>query len=477
MPSPAARRTVRLSDFFSDMTGALLMVASVSAVLNILALSGSFFMLLVYDRVLPSHSLATLGGLFGIVLILYAFQAVLEVTRQRLMVEIASSFDNRMSGKVFDLASRAGAVSGPAEGLQISRDLDQLRSLISGNAVIAAFDMPWMLLYIGICFMFHWMIGVAALVGAATLLGLTLATERLTQKPIGASGDALSRRNAHLLVGLQNIDVARSMGMEARFKARWEASNEEFLESQERASDLAGGLAAATRTFRMFLQSSVLALGAFLVIQQQATGGVIIASSILTTRALAPIEQAIANIKNFIAARQSWARLKVKLDLYEHPPAPTALPAPRATVALEGVTVVAPRSGRPLVQDVSFGLNAGAGLAVIGASGSGKSTLAKAIAGAWAPYQGKVRLDGASLDQWPRETIGEHIGYLPQNVQLLSGTIAANIARFDPNATSAAVVAAAQSAGVHDLIVRLPQGYETQVGIGGVSCRPVRANA
>ncbi len=451
----------------ADVAEAVGIMGALSAVLNVLALSGSFFMLLVYDRVLPSHSLPTLVGLVAILIILYVFQALLELTRQRLLMQVGVMVDARLSGPTYDAAIRLGASRGAGEGLQISRDLDQLRSFISGAGPIAAFDLPFMLLYIGICFAFHWMIGTMALAGAVVLVSLTFFAERLTEAPLLEVARKQSARNNLLLMSAQSAEVARAMGMDARLKRAWMLGNEDYLASQHRATKLSSGLGAVTRTFRMFLQSGVLALGAYLVIEQKATGGIIIASSILTSRALAPVEQAIANLKPFISARQSWSRLSALFASLRADVVRTELPPPERSLTVEAVSISPPENGRLVVQEVSFGLRAGSGLAVLGASGSGKSSLVKALAGAWPIAHGAVRLDGAATDQWTTPQLGKYVGYLPQNVQLMGGTVAQNIARFDSEVSSDAVVAAAQDAFVHELIVGLPNGYETLVAVGG----------
>jgi ATP-binding cassette subfamily C protein len=249
----------------------------------------------------------------------------------------------------------------------------------------------------------------------------------------------------------------------------WAEANAQYMQSQQRTADVAGGLGAISKVFRMALQSAVLALGAYLVIQQEATAGIIIASSILTARALAPVELAIANWKGFVAARQSWARLKELLARLPAQEPPLALPKPRMALTVESVAAVAPGQQKLLVQDASFALRAGSAVGVIGPSGSGKSSLVRLLVGVWTPARGKVRLDGAALEQWDPEALGRHIGYLPQDVELFAGTVAQNIARFEPEAKAEDVIAAAQAAGVHDLILRLPDGYETQIGEGGMA--------
>jgi ATP-binding cassette subfamily C protein len=257
------------------------------------------------------------------------------------------------------------------------------------------------------------------------------------------------------------------MGMAPRMGKIWGEANTKYLLSQQKTSDVAGGLGAISKVLRFALQSGVLGLGAYLVIQQQATAGVIIASSIIVARALAPVELAIANWRGFVSARQSWRRLSDFLAATDKGPEPMALPAPKTNLVVENVVGAPPGVQRLVVQDISFTLKAGQGLGIIGPSASGKSSLARLIVGVWTPARGKVRVDGAALDQWSPAELGQHIGYLPQDVELFAGTVAQNIARFEPNAPSEAIIAASQAAAVHDMIVRLPEGYDTQIGESG----------
>ena len=443
-------------------------VAVMSGLVNVLYLTGSFFMLEVYDRVIPSRSIPTLVGLMALALVLYAFQGVLETLRSRILARIGAALDEALSARVFDLVVRAplkGAA--PGDGLLPLRDLDQLRSFLAGTGPSALFDLPWMPIYLVICFLFHPLIGVAALVGAGVLAALTYMTDRATREPSQASTGHGMRRNGLAEAGRRNAEVLAAMGMQGRFATRWGGANRDYMMSQQRVADVAGGFGAGSKVFRMALQSGVLALGAWLVINNMASAGIIIASSILVARALAPAELAIANWRGFVQARQSWARLS---DLFARIPAgtqPHALPAPTQSLSAEGVSVVPPGTQRVVVQDLSFGLRAGQGLGIIGPSASGKSSLVRALVGVWPPARGKVRLDGAALDQWASADLGPHIGFLPQEVELFAGTVAENIARFDPDASSDAVIAAATAAGVHDLILRLSDGYDTRIGESG----------
>jgi ATP-binding cassette subfamily C protein len=353
------------------------------------------------------------------------------------------------------------------DGLQPVRDLDQIRSFLSGLGPTALFDLPWMPLYLGLCFVFHFWIGVTALVGAVLLVALTLLTEIFTRSPIRASTGFGSARMGLVEGSRRNAEVLRSMGMTARMSARWRSSNNKYLDAQQQAADVGGGFGAMSRVLRMLLQSMVLAVGAYLVIHQEASGGVIIASSILTSRALAPVELAIAHWKGFSAARQSWRRLSEIIDKLMTAVTPLALPPPKSSLSVEGISVAPPGIQRLVVQNASFRLEAGQGLGIIGPSASGKSSLARAIVGVWLAARGKIRLDGAAIEQWAPEDLGTHIGYVPQDVELFDGTIAENISRFAVAPAPSDIIQAAQMAAIHDLILRLPDGYETRIGEGG----------
>lgn len=440
-----------------------------SCMINILYLTGSFFMLEVYDRVVPSRSVPTLVGLCVLAAFLYSFQGLLEVLRSRVLVRVGTFIDQSLSRRVYDIIVAAPLGRNGAEAAQGARDLEQVRTFLVGPGPSAFFDLPWLPFYLGICFLFHPLIGLTAIVGALIMVGVTIATDVYSRRPMQAlNADATERRNI-LEASRRNAEVVQAMGMGGRLGDLWDQSNEKYLTSQRSLADVSGGLGSVSKVLRMMLQSAVLAVGAYLVVQQMASGGVIIAASILTARALAPVDLVIANWKGFLNARQSWARLNTLFGQNPARPRPLKLPAPVKEVEIANVTVVPPNGRRPVVASATFKLVAGQGLGVIGPSASGKSSLARAIVGVWPAVTGSIRLDGAELDQFSPEQRGSHIGYVPQDVELFSGTIAQNIARFDPNATSDAIIAAARTAGVHDLVLRLPEGYSTQIGEGGAS--------
>ncbi|HYG63261.1 MAG TPA: type I secretion system permease/ATPase [Thermoanaerobaculia bacterium] len=449
--------------------GAVLGVALLSGLINILYLSGSIFMMEVYDRVLPSRSIPTLVGLSLIVVVLYLFQGLFDALRGRILARIGAAVDEDLSQSVFQHQLAAPLKGRPeGDGQQPLRDLDQIRAFLSGGGPSALFDLPWMPLYLFICFAFHPLIGLVTLAGAACLVVITLLTEVLTRSAAREAVGAALVRNGLGEGARRNAEVVRALGMAGRLGARWGEANARYLAYQQRTSDVAGGLGALSKVLRMLLQSAVLGVGAYLVIDGQATGGIMIASSILTSRALAPVELAIANWKGFVSARQGWARLRTQLAAA---PAvtPLRLPAPKALLVVDNAGAGAPGTQRFTVQDVSFQLAAGAGLGVIGPSASGKSSLARLLVGVWPAWRGKVRLDAAALEQWRPEDLGEHIGYLPQDVELFAGTVAQNIARFEAQPDPQAVIAAAQAANVHEMILHLPDGYETAVGEAGAA--------
>ena len=459
-----------LREALGSCLSAFIGIAAFSGLINLLMLTGSLFMLEVYDRVLPSRSVPTLVGLSVLTAVLFMFQALLEITRGRLLVRIGNQLDCRLSARVYDLVVRLPLRARPgSDGLQPVRDLDTVRSFLSGLGPTALFDLPWIPLYVAICFAFHVLIGVTVLCGAIILVGLTLTTEFLSRRPVKAATTQAALRSRLAEISRRNADVLAAMGMSESLRDRWLDLGREHLAQQRRVNDVAGGLGTAGRVLRMALQSAVLGVGAYLVIQQEATAGIIIAGSILAGRALAPIDLAIVNWKGFVAARQSWHRLGQLFAAMPIAAARLQLPAPAHALTAEMLGIAPPSAQKLVVHDVNFSLKAGSAVGVIGPSASGKSSLVRAIVGVWQPARGCLRLDGATIDQWTPESLGRHIGYLPQDVELIEGTIAENIARFAPGAPAAAVIAAAKAAGVHDLIVNLPGGYETQIGEQGTA--------
>lgn len=465
---PQARRgTAELRAALRSCRGAFVGVAAMSFVINVLYLTGSFFMLEIYDRVLPSRSVPTLIGISILAAGLYAAQGVLDLIRNRVVVRIGRSLNENLSSRVYQALVQLPLISKRADREQPLRDLDNIRSFLSGMGPSALFDLPWLPLYLAICFAFHTLIGLTALTGAVVLIGLTLLTEFRTRSLTREAAELGMRRNAIAETSRRNAEALVALGMMQHLTRRWNEADRDYLQSHERASDLAGGLGSIAKVLRMVLQSAVLAVGAWLVIQQQATAGIIIAGSILSARALAPVDLAIAHWRSFLAARHSWHRLGKLLEVTVPQQPRTSLARPRKRLAVEGISIAPPGEDRAVVQDVSFEVEAGHGLGIIGPVASGKSSLVRALVGVWKPARGTIRLDGASLDQWPSDTLGRAIGYLPQDVELFAGTVAQNIARFDPDAESGAIIAAATEAGVHEMIVAMRDGYDTELGEQG----------
>ncbi|MBB4000312.1 type I secretion system permease/ATPase [Aureimonas pseudogalii] len=457
-----------LSAALRSCRGAFIGVGAMSGMLNVLALTGSFYMLQVYDRVIPSRSVSTLIGLSIIVGFLFVFQGVLDALRMRVLSWSAAVVDERVGRRVFDISSQLPLkMRASGDGSQAQRDLDQIRGYLSSVGPTAFFDMPWMPLYLGICFLFHFWIGMLATVGALVLCALTFLTERLTVGPAKEASKAAVERNILSEASRRNAEVLQAMGFAGRVANRWETANARLLGSQRRVGNVAGSLGSASKICRMILQSAILALGAWLVIHGEASGGIMIASSIMMSRALAPVELAIGSWKGFVGARQSWSRLNRLMAAMPERSETLTLPAPKAKLTVEAVSVAPPGEQRLSVTDATFELTAGQALGVIGPSASGKSSLARALVGVWPTLRGKVRLDGAPLDRWSPEALGPHIGYLPQDIELFAGTISENIGRFEESPDASAIIAAAQAAGVHEMILRLSDGYETQVGESG----------
>src|SRR3954452_20784234 len=469
MAAAPVRRS-ELGEALRACRNAFIGVGIMSCMINLLYLTGSIFMLEVYDRVLPSRSVPTLIGMVLLAGGLYMAQGFLDLLRSRILGRIRTSLDEALNERVFETVVRLPLMVGSRnEGLQPLRDLDNVRSFLGSMGPSAFFDLPWLPFYLVICFAFHWLIGVTALVGALILVMLTLITEFMSRRPAREALTLAARRSDLAASSRRNAEVLIAMGMAGRLKKRWSEANEKYLSGNQHTSDVTGGLGAIAKVMRMTLQSAVLAVGAYLVIHQEATAGIIIAGSILSARALAPVDLAIAHWKGFVAARQSWHRLNRLLESLPAQAAPTLLQSPSSRLSVEAVSIVPPGDQRGIVQDVTFALEAGNGLGVIGPSGSGKSSLVRALVGVWQPFRGKVRLDGAGLDQWSSDVLGRYIGYLPQDVELFGGSVAQNINRFDPEAKSDAIIASAKEAGVHEMIIKMRDGYDTQIGEQGAA--------
>jgi PrtD family type I secretion system ABC transporter len=448
---------------------ALVAVAVFSGFVNILMLTGSIYMMQVYDRVLSSRSLPTLYGLTVLVLMLFVFMGVFDSVRARIMARIGERLDMKISPLVFNVTTTLPLYTGAKQDASLPvRDFDTIKSFLSGTALMTLFDLPWLPFYLFICFLFHPWVGGITLIGLSILVILTVLTDIFTKNPIKYLNLMQSERLNTLENARRQSEVLRAMGMTPRVRDEWLKTNEESLKASRLASDRGLLFANISKIFRMFLQSAVLAVGAILVIKGEATGGVMIACSILTARAMAPVEATIAHWRSFTAARQAHQRLASLLNAMPIQNNQTILPAPKQSLRVKSLAVVPPGGKAPVLQDITFQLQAGQGLALLGPSASGKSSLSKALIGVWQAARGEVRLDGALLSQWNSDELGASIGYLPQDVSLFKGTVGENIARFYKDASTEEVISAAKAAYVHELIVSLPQGYDTPLGENGM---------
>ena len=445
-------------------------IAGLSVVLNILALTSSIYLMLVYDNVLSSNSTATLFSLFAIASFLFAFVLIFEVMRGGLLALVGQSLD----GQVADIVQRgeieAAVRRNPdPEARTPLQQLDRIRSFLASTGPSAIIDLPWVVFFLVILWILHPWLGLTTLLGAVVLGIIAYINERRTRDAVMEVGQQARVRSMLSERLRRNAETITGLGIAARMNRVVEAAHRKYVAAEgdlARQSSFFGGL---SRVLRVFVQSAVLTVGAVIVINGEATGGIIFASSILAGRALAPVDQAIANWRRFIEARSAWARLNktLAIEAMRDDTPPLALDAPERELAVERLTLVPPGTQRIALADAQFTIKAGEALAVIGPSGSGKSSLARALANIWPPARGAIRLDGAPLDQWAPERLGGFTGYLPQEVELFAGTAAQNIARFEDGTPADLIIAAAKRAGVHDMILHLPDGYDTDLGENG----------
>ncbi|WP_312602495.1 MULTISPECIES: type I secretion system permease/ATPase [Pseudomonas] len=444
--------------------GSFIIVGFFSLFINLLLLVPPFYMLQVYDRVISSSSVTTLIMLTVIMLFMMFTYGSMEWVRSRILIRISTRLDLMLGQRLFNASFKQALYSGGnLASAQPLSDLTGLRQFMTGNGLFAFFDAPWLPIYVGIMFYFHFWFGCLTVIGAVILVLLAFVNEKVTSKKLAEANQENSSANIFTTKSLRNAEVVASMGMLPNLLKRWRQKSYKVLALQARASELGGGISNLSRTLRMILQSSILGLGAYLVINHEITPGLMTASSLLLGRALAPIDMMIGNWKNFIAARGQYTRLNDVLRQVMAEPDRMSLPDPKGEISVENLVVTPPGAQYPVLKGINFKVMPGASVGILGASAAGKSTLARALLGLWPAQNGKVRLDGADIFLWKREELGPHIGYLPQDIELFDGTISENIARFgevDPKA----VVEAAQLAGVHDMILRLPQGYDTLIG-------------
>lgn len=453
----------------SAMNGTLVAVLVFSVLVNLLMLTGPLYMLQVYDRVLGSQSEATLVALTVLITFLFLAMGFLDHARARIMARIGARMQENLDRRVFAASvRRLTMVPNDQTALAAQRDLESIQRIWASPVLLALFDIPWTPMFIGAIFIFHPWMGWLAVLGGVILIGVTILNQRYTETPLQRATAAamMAERFAENIKA--ESEVIAALGMQSNGFDRWRNLRGTAMGQTIAAADMGGMFSGITKTFRMFLQSAILGLGAWLVLRGELSAGAMIAGSILMGRALAPIEQSIGQWAVVTRAREGNARLAELLTRVPPEPVRTALPRPKALLEAQNLTVVPPGEQQAVLRMVNFRLEPGQALGVIGPSGSGKSTLARALIGVWRPAGGKVRLDGATLDQYDPDVLGSYIGYLPQRVSLFDGTIAENIARLAPEPDAAKVVEAAKKAAAHDMILKLPDGYDTRVAsVGG----------
>ncbi|MCZ8384323.1 type I secretion system permease/ATPase [Achromobacter xylosoxidans] len=447
-------------------------VAAFSVAANLLMLAPSLYMLQVYDRVLASGNVFTLVMLSLMIVGLLALMGALDYARGVVIIQIGARFDAALAGRVHEAAFRRGLAGVPANAGQAVSDLNTVRQFLTGSAVFAFFDAPWFPLFLLVMFLFHPWMGTLALAGTIILVALAWLNEQVSRKLLAEAGGLSVRAGVEADGQLRNAEAIQAMGMLDRLRARWQRLHVGYVRRQGMASQRSAVIASVSKTVRMALQSLVLGLGAWLVLQSHVSAGMMIAGSILMGRVLSPIDQVIGAWRQWAGTRLAWQRLQELLATYPAPATGLTLPEPKGALRLEGVTVTPPGAAQPTLVNVSFSLEPGQVLGVVGPSGAGKSTLARLVAGVWPARLGTARLDGADLRQWERGRLGEWLGYVPQDVELFSGTVAENIARFpapdsDGEVLAQRVIDAARMAGAHDMILALPRGYDTPIGTGG----------
>lgn len=434
---------------------------------NLLMLTGPLYMLQVYDRVLGSRSEETLVALSLLVVFLYGIMGLLDYTRGRIMARVGARFQAALDQRVFDAMIRRSAVANDPSAQTGLSDLESVQRLISSPVLMAVFDIPWTPIFLAGIMLFHPWLGMLALGGGAVLILITLANQLLSRNPLTQANKSSHRANMISDEIRNESEMIQSMGMRGAAFRRWQTARDKSLVETVAANDVSGSFSSLTKTLRMFLQSAMLGLGAYLVLQNELTPGAMIAGSILLGRALAPIELAIGQWALVQRASKGWSSLAELLTKIPEEQPRTELPKPNARLDVQSLTIVPPGETRASLKTLSFNVEPGQAVGVIGPSGAGKSTLARALTGVWKPAGGSIRLDGAGLEQYGPDVLGQHIGYLPQRVQLFDGTIAENIARLSDQPDSDKVVAAAKKAAAHDMIVLLPDGYDTRVTANG----------
>ena len=456
-----------MREFLAQFRAHFIAAAFFSLVINVLMLAPALFMLQVFDRVVSSRSVETLVMLFILTLVALLVMSYLDAIRARLLARAAIKLEKLLGPRVLASMLRQSARSNRAQSMHGLRDINALRTFLTGPGTVAIFDAPWVPLFIALIFLFHPLLGSVALGGALLLLALTVLNERLSRRSIESMQTDARLAGKFVDQSLGNAEVVGALGMVDNVTADWSEKSQKVLQSQFEANQIGSFLSSTTRFLRQMLQVVMLAAGAWLTIEQASTPGVMIAATIILGRALAPVESLIAGWKSLVEARGAYQRLAKVIESEPLSPDPMDLPAPKGALSVENLLFGFRGQELPIIRRISFQLAAGETLAIIGPSAAGKSTLARLLVGVWHPISGAVRLDGADIRSWPRERLGPHIGYLPQNVEIFAGTVAENIARLG-HVDSEEVIKAATRANAHEMILALPQGYDTPVGEGGM---------
>lgn len=457
-----------LHEAFGAYKRIFLSLAFFSLCANILLFVGPIYMLEVYDRVVASRSVPTLVALTLIAAVMLLCYALIDMVRGRVLSRAGAQFDERLRGPLFRSSMLTALAAKTGNSVQALRDLDVIRDFWSGAAVTTLFDAPFAPVFVAVCFWFHPILGLVALVGATILFLLAFANERATRQGLLSAARSSIEANNYVTATMRNVEVIHALGMQQSLHGRWVDKHRDAIAWQSQASDRAASILSSTKFVRQFIQSAILGVGAWLAVRGDITPGVMIAASIMMGRALQPVEQAVGQWKGFQTARAAWGRLDSLLSAVPQQAERTPLPAPKGAIAVEGVSVTAPGRQQVILKNVTFGVGAGEVLAIVGPSAAGKSTLARALVGVWPIAAGAVRLDGSDLRHWDPERLGPFIGYLPQDVELFGGTIGENIARFR-SAKLEEIKAATIFAGADKLIEELPKGYDTDIGEGGMT--------
>ena len=463
--STASKTPDELRHLLQSCSSYFITAAGFSLAINLLYLAGPLFMLQVYDRVISSASEITLLMLTIALLLAYSALAGLDAVRARVLTRASIRLDQSIASRIMiAIIERSGNFAGARS--QLLRDFDTFRQFVTGSGIHAIFDLPWAPLYIAVIFVLHPALGAFAFGCSVVLILMALLNEWMVKRPLSESSEAASRNYSFSEMSLRNTEVIRAMGMTDGLLKRWRRDRNRMLERQVLASDRAASMQSIIRFLRLSMQSMILGLGAYLVIERVATVGAMFAASILLGRALQPVEQIVGSWRSLVSARGAFLRVRALLVASPSREVGMSLPRPLGGLAVDALTFVPPKSSKPILRGVAFGIEPGEVLGVIGPSGAGKSTLARHIVGVLTPSAGAVRLDGADVSVWMRNALGRHVGYLPQDIELFADTVAANISRFQTGQDQE-IVHAAKMAGVHEMILRMPEGYDTQVGEGG----------